>query len=143
MLKNYDFIIDYHLDKGNVVTDALCQKSLFSLKSMNARLTFSFDGSILAELRVKPTFLQWISELQKNNFELNLKYDLVKANQTTEFNVADGRNLYFKGRLCVPNEMALKRDILKEAHDSIYSIHSSSTKMYNDVKQKYWWSSMK
>jgi hypothetical protein len=27
---------------------------------------------------------------------------------------------------------------LKEAHDSDYSIHPSSTKMYQDLKQKYW-----
>jgi hypothetical protein len=32
---------------------------------------------------------------------------------------------------------------LKEAHDSAYSIHPSSTKMYQDLKQKYWWYGLK
>jgi IS30 family transposase len=32
---------------------------------------------------------------------------------------------------------------LKEAHDSYYSIHPGSTKMYQDLKQKYWWSGLK
>jgi hypothetical protein len=32
---------------------------------------------------------------------------------------------------------------LKEAHDSDYSIHPESTKMYQDLKQKYWWYGLK
>jgi hypothetical protein len=31
----------------------------------------------------------------------------------------------------------LKELILREAHDSIYSIHPSSTKMYKDLKIRY------
>jgi hypothetical protein len=33
--------------------------------------------------------------------------------------------------------------LLKEAHDSDYSIHPGSTKMYQDLKQKYWWYGLK
>jgi hypothetical protein len=32
---------------------------------------------------------------------------------------------------------------LKEDHDSDYSIHPGSTKMYQDLKQKYWWYGLK
>jgi hypothetical protein len=32
--------------------------------------------------------------------------------------------------------------ILHEAHDA-YSIHPGSTKMYHDLKNKYWWYGMK
>ncbi|KAA3483671.1 integrase [Gossypium australe] len=31
LLKDYEFVIDYHLGKANVVVDALSQKSLFAL----------------------------------------------------------------------------------------------------------------
>ena len=30
-----------------------------------------------------------------------------------------------------------------EAHGSKYSVHPSSTKMYHDVKEMYWWNGMK
>jgi hypothetical protein len=40
---------------------------------------------------------------------------------------------------CVPDIDSLRETILKEAHDSVYSIHPGSTKMYQDLKQKYWW----
>jgi hypothetical protein len=33
--------------------------------------------------------------------------------------------------------------ILREAHDSAYSIHPGSTKMYHDLKGRYWWYGMK
>jgi hypothetical protein len=32
---------------------------------------------------------------------------------------------------------------MDEAHNSAYSIHPGSTKMYMDIRQKYWWNGMK
>jgi len=33
--------------------------------------------------------------------------------------------------------------MLKECHESAYSIHPGGTKMYQDLKQNYWWPGMK
>jgi hypothetical protein len=38
---------------------------------------------------------------------------------------------------------SLCETILKEAHDLDYSIHPVSTKMYQDLKQKFWWYGLK
>ncbi|KAA3481064.1 Retrotransposable element Tf2 [Gossypium australe] len=65
LLKDYELIIDYHPGKANVVADALSRKSLFALRAMNMRLNLSDDGSILAELKARPVFLQQICEAQK------------------------------------------------------------------------------
>jgi hypothetical protein len=43
----------------------------------------------------------------------------------------------------VPDVDHLREKILQEAHDSAYSIHPGSTKMYQDLKEKYWWYGMK
>jgi hypothetical protein len=37
----------------------------------------------------------------------------------------------------------LKQLILKEAHDTPYSIHPGGTKMYQDLKEQFWWHGMK
>ena len=66
-------MIDYHLGKANVVVDALNRKSLFTLRAMNAQLSVFDDGSVLAELRARPVFLQEICKAKNNNNELQAK----------------------------------------------------------------------
>ncbi|WVZ93770.1 hypothetical protein U9M48_039727 [Paspalum notatum var. saurae] len=39
--------------------------------------------------------------------------------------------------------MELRKKILDEAHTSMFTMHSDSNKMYQDLKQKFWWTRMK
>jgi len=48
-----------------------------------------------------------------------------------------------KGWLCVPNVMECKKDLMKEAHNSTFTTHIGSTKMYHDLKTLFWWTGMK
>jgi hypothetical protein len=43
----------------------------------------------------------------------------------------------------VPNVKGLKDKILREVHESGYSIHPGGNKMYHDLKATYWWYGMK
>ena len=45
------------------------------------------------------------------------------------------------GKGCVSEVKAIH--VLREAHESAYSIHPSSTEMYLDLKEKYWWYGLK
>jgi hypothetical protein len=51
--------------------------------------------------------------------------------------------LWSKKRLCLPEAEEIRELILREAHDSAYSIHPGSTKMYHDLKSRYWCYGMK
>ena len=51
--------------------------------------------------------------------------------------------LWFKDRLVVPKDRELRKKILEEAHSSKLSIHSGSSKMYQDLKTRFWWTKMK
>ena len=51
--------------------------------------------------------------------------------------------LYYRDRICIPNGVELKKSILEEAHNGSFSMHPSSTKMYQDLKTSYWWFRMK
>jgi hypothetical protein len=43
----------------------------------------------------------------------------------------------------MPKDHNLRRLILDEAYNSQFSIHPSSTKMFQDLKQRFWWTRMK
>jgi hypothetical protein len=43
--------------------------------------------------------------------------------------------IWFKDRLCVPNVRSIRELILKEAHETTYSIHPRSEKMYQDSRR--------
>jgi len=51
--------------------------------------------------------------------------------------------LRFRDRLCVPKNAELRKELLKESHDSTLSTHPGSTKMYRGLKSFYWWPRMK
>jgi hypothetical protein len=68
---------------------------------------------------------------------------LIKENTTNDFTEDGNRTLWLGKRLCVPNLKLIRELILREAHDSSYSIHPGSTKMYKDLKTRYWWYDMK
>ncbi|WVZ52030.1 hypothetical protein U9M48_003125 [Paspalum notatum var. saurae] len=51
--------------------------------------------------------------------------------------------LWFKNRLVVPKDMELRKKILEEAHTSMFTLHPGCNKMYQDLKQKFWWTRMK
>ncbi|XP_071714507.1 uncharacterized protein [Rutidosis leptorrhynchoides] len=46
---------------------------------------------------------------------------------------------YFAGRLWVPKYGELRKLVLDEAHKTRYSIHPGTGKMYQDIKEFYWW----
>lgn len=58
------------------------------------------------------------------------------------FSVDAKDTLFFEDRLVVPNG-DLRKVIMEEAHNSLLSIHPGSSKMYQDLKQTFWWTHMK
>ncbi|XP_026459494.1 uncharacterized protein LOC113360171 [Papaver somniferum] len=51
--------------------------------------------------------------------------------------------LRLRGRLCVPLDVQLRREVLDGAHRSRSTIHPGATKMYKDLRRHFWWKSMK
>ncbi|KAK1679753.1 hypothetical protein QYE76_040601 [Lolium multiflorum] len=84
--------------------------------------------------------------LDQGSSEGNASIDGIKtqiaAGKAPGFTVDEGV-LWYNGRLCVPSDSELKQVILKEAHDTLYSIHPGGTKMYQDLKEQFWWHGMK
>ncbi|KAG8491234.1 hypothetical protein CXB51_014388 [Gossypium anomalum] len=60
----------------------------------------------------------------------------------SEFHLSSDGSLCFRNKICLSRNSKVKRRILQKAHDSNYSIHPGSNKMYGDLKQMHWWSGL-
>ena len=59
------------------------------------------------------------------------------------FSITQDGVLTMKNRVCVLDIENLRKLIMEEAHCSAYAMHPGSTKMYQTIKENYWWSDMK
>ena len=57
LIKDYGFMIYYHPRKANVVENALRRKSVQTLRALNAQLSLTDGGEIMAELIGRPDLL--------------------------------------------------------------------------------------
>ena len=98
---------------------------------------------MIASFRIEPSIIEQIRQAQKEDSKLVELTSPTEPNGNFDFGVSDDGLIRFKGRICVPNDDALKRQILDEAHSSKYTMHPGSTKMYQNLRQVYWWPGMK
>jgi hypothetical protein len=94
-------------------------------------------------LEVQSTLEQEIRKGQLDDVGIQTIKESMKQGEALDF-IEDGQGtVWFKNRLCVLEAGHLRETILREDHDSSYSIHPGSTKMYQDLKQRHWWYGMK
>jgi hypothetical protein len=154
LIKDYDLEVHYHPGKANVVADALSRKSQCNCLSAipltvtlcqemeRLNLEIVHQGSI-ANLILESTIQSQIVDAQKVNKGIAHIKERVVTGRATCFRIDENGVLWFQNRLVVPKVPELRQQILDEAHLSRYSIHPGSNKMYQDLKQRFWWTKMK
>ncbi|WVZ76922.1 hypothetical protein U9M48_024840 [Paspalum notatum var. saurae] len=109
------------------------------------RLSLGFlnntEGTVSMEF--EPTLEQEIRKGQLNDEKIKEVKELIKLDKAPGFRVDADGTVWYGDRICVPNIKHIRDLILKEAHETAYSIHPGSEKMYQDLKQKFWWYGMK
>jgi hypothetical protein len=154
LIKDYDLGINYHPRKANVVANALSWRSHVSqlvVDSMPFDLCEEFDKlnlRIIAnteamEMEVGSSLLQEIRRGQLEDEKVQEIKRNIKKEKLPGFSEDNEGVLWYKERIWVPNIKKLKDKILREAHESAYSIHPGGNKMYHDLKATYWWYGMK
>ncbi|WVZ63853.1 LOW QUALITY PROTEIN: hypothetical protein U9M48_013451 [Paspalum notatum var. saurae] len=154
LIKDYDLEVHYHPGKANVVADALSRKAHcnFIEARPTVRVLCCEIGDIeiptaleaeLYNLVLEPTIKDQIIAAQKQDKGMSHIRDEINDKKKACFKLDEEGVLWFKNRLVVPKDMELRKKILDEAHTSMFTLHPGSNKMYQDLKQKFWWTRMK
>jgi hypothetical protein len=156
LIKDYDFEVHYHPGKANVVADALSRKThchCLSIDTINGtlcnqmrklKLEIISQGS-LNLLSIESTLQDRIvmSQLHDEGIKI-IKSKLSQGEAKYKCFHTDYQGvLWFNNRIVVPKDHQLRKQILDEAHLSKFSIHPGSTKIYQDLRQYFWWTRMK
>ncbi|KAL5562756.1 hypothetical protein UlMin_032503 [Ulmus minor] len=94
----------------------------------------------LSTLTLQPTIFYGIKGAQEFDLQLLKLKERVLEGKEAEFSVSTDGILHYKGRLCIPDDAEIKEQLLSEAHATPYSVHPGATKMYQDLKERFWWS---
>ncbi|XP_069152654.1 uncharacterized protein [Solanum lycopersicum] len=114
--------VHYHIGKANVVADSLSRLSM---------------GSVAHVEEERKELVKDVHKLDRLAFRLmSISYSGLTVQNGAE------SSLVVEGRLCVPDVGKLRQYILAEAHNSRYYFHQGDTKMYQDLREVYWWNIM-
>ena len=97
----------------------------------------------LATMEIVPMLLDQIKEAQKGGKELEEIRANISKSKAKGFHTDEQGTLWYEKCLCVPDDPDIRKLILQEAQDLPYSIHPGNTKMYMDVKERFWRNNMK
>ncbi|KAI3786613.1 hypothetical protein L1987_40426 [Smallanthus sonchifolius] len=127
LFNDYDCKIRYHPGKANVVADALSRKDHVMLHC--ARIQTDIQTRILEA--------QHVSVTEGNMYEeMSCGVELLLESKPNDL-------LYYLNRIWVPDRDDLRTFLMNEAHKTRYYIHLSADKMYQDLRQLYWWPGIK
>jgi len=118
------------------------QKLIEQFRNLNLGEKFFVDHISCSKLTITNDFLGMVKEKKLEDSSQKNTMELLGTNQARNFVMGEDGILRFKGRTCIPANEELKRMILKEGHKDHFNLLPIMNKMYQDLKEYFWWSGM-
>ena len=98
---------------------------------------------VLHNITIRCSLETKIIELQQTDVGISHIKRKIQEQETKHFRLDERGVLWFEDRLVVLKDRELRNQMLDEAHLSKLSIHLGSSKMYQDLKNHFWWTKIK
>ncbi|GJR12344.1 putative reverse transcriptase domain-containing protein [Tanacetum coccineum] len=132
LFSDYECEIRYYPSKANFVADALSREERLKPRRIRAMAM-----TIQTRMREKIQAAQ-SEAFKQENILAECMHGLDQQMEKKE-----DESLYFMDRIWVPLVGGVRTVIMEEAHKSKYFVHPGADKMYNDLRDMYWWPGMK
>ena len=110
-------------------------------RDLNVSIEMVDNKVMVAAMSIfEPILIHQIKNRQSEDPELVRIRDNIASR--LDFELVEGV-LYFRDGLYIPAQEDLKQAVIFEAHHTRYSMHSGSTKMYRNLKDRFLWNNMK
>jgi hypothetical protein len=117
---------------NNITTHLMSQELCWEMEQLNLGMLNNMEATVI---EVEFTLEQEIRKGQESDEKIKKIKTLIGLGKAPDFTEDKQGIVWFKKRICVPEIKHLHQIILSEAHDSAYSIHPRSTKIYQDLKE--------
>ena len=98
----------------------------------------------MGSLGATPSLLSRVIESEGQDAEIVSIRDRVQSGTGNEgWTVHADGNLWYRGRVVIPQLIDLREEILREFHCSRFVMHPGGTEMYQHLRRQYYWSGMK
>ena len=139
-IKDYNCTIHCHPRKANVVANALSRKAP-KIRKKNPSQENIDVNAIVAIIRIGSTIVDQSKKGQQQDPQYVALKQKVVLEDEGYWKIDDTETLSYKGKIWVPK--GLQKEVMKQAHESSYTMHLKTIKMYQDLRKNYWWNGMK
>ncbi|XP_074297989.1 uncharacterized protein LOC141628791 [Silene latifolia] len=137
-----------------MVVDALTRKSVHSLCTALSILRLKEEvkkmgiymmrkGEAVGDLTLEPELYDEIRENQASDVKIQEWKGVLEKSEPSRFELNKDGSHRIRGRWFIPNDEELKKKIMNEAHNTLYSVHLGGDKLYKDLKKAFGWSNIK
>jgi hypothetical protein len=151
-----DLEVHYHPGKANMVADALSRKAHCNHMEVEPssdtlcedmrklRLEVVEHGKFYALVAESNLYDRIVAAQCNDEGVQQIQQKLAEGDPKYACFQKDAKDvIWFGKRLVIPTNSDLNEEIFDEAHLSRFSFHPGSTKLYQDLKENFWWSNMK
>ncbi|KAB5587603.1 Retrotransposable element Tf2 [Ceratobasidium theobromae] len=149
-LASYNFVIAYRPGKQSGKPDALSRRADHADLEPSPQLMLPEECFSALAADLSPDFFEELKEALLNDPSLEAIFDALTgdklapsiAQKFKDYKLEDGL-MFYQGRIVIPDEVGLKRELLSHFHDSPAAGHQGWARTLEQISQHYYWPAMK